>query len=1637
MQRFELVLITALAALALGAAEPLPPAPADPAGRLSRDSLPAAGEGEAMLTVTAPGRFALRAESRSGVALSLVDMIAGPGEPAGEAGARDGRLDLLLDTGTYKVRTSGAERAPGAAAPASAEARLRLEPFRAAAPASAALLRGGETGAELADLQQRSFWVLAGAAGRVEIEAVGRALADLRLWRNGSDLSELAPALATIEPAPGHALTRARLEGTVEPGLYLVTAYGGTPLPWADGDTQKPFHIRSGPPRELAAGAAEETIGPFGSLRFLAPAGTTYLRLELPEPAAARLTVTPAGGSALTVELARNSREPMAALSFAARPQDRARIEVSGLSGQRVRLRALRPASALRIEGSGPHLIAVDVAGEGGDEVPATVVLARFDKVGAPVVLAASAPRVGLDQAWRRKLNLRGPTSLLVQVISAGPVAVRTTGPNVRTSLAPLLGSAAPRADGRQPEIFDLEPGWYLLRLDPVDKAVGILDLLIGPPGLVPEPGSTPPRSSIALGRHELNKDSAYQVFVNAAPGLVTAPVARAVAVEPAPAPAPEEPLPPLVLVAEQSLPLVAGQPRFLDLGRGETRSFRLDVPEGGLYQIETLGRLKTAAAIATPFLPRLDEAADNGAGHNALLQTWLRAGSYRLRVTAADSAGHLGVRAAPAHLHDAGMLVAEGSARASLRGGEGAAFTIDIAEAGTYRLDLYGLGRTLTARLEDAQGWPLTAPGEMTELERRFAPGRYRLVVLPPEVDARVVARLRRVIEPPTPEGHGPHAIAFDSPQKFQWREPAGRDAERLPDRWVFALAGRAQVALDITDGMVADLIREDGDARAVARIVHKRGFSGMLDPGRYRVEAKSLGRNDRLDYELSLRSVELQPDFPRFLPLPATIPFAIAVDRVVSLTTFGRTDLIGVLTGENGRIIERLAGRSHDWNIAMSRRLPAGAYRLELAKASADVRPAPEPDSEETAEAESEAAEAPLDVELRLHLPDTADEALAFGSGAFDSRVHVLSLPAVEAGRLLVAAAQSSAELALSLERRDGDGRWQVVSSERGRAPVVAVPGDREPRPWRLAVWTIDGGSATVTMAARTLSLDAQPPGSVTLTPVALDGMAPTLRAALVATPGAALVSIAPAAADRSAVSLRQGSTPGRALSPVEGSLLPPQSDRLWLIDRGEGPGRLTVSAAPLGEGEIALSLAAGDTATLAPAPVPAGRRRLWQATSAFGQPGLSAGAGMGVAAGSALALAGPVPPRVWNAGGTEPLQLRVNSLLLTEQPPVVASSTLVTRLPPRSAQPVQLRPGSRPVELALAAGTAAVASGNGVKPITVWSGREAVSRRLAGRFTDLLLINPGDEPAAVTLALPPEADAGALAAGTVMKRFFGAAGSLSLRVEAASGDRLVVAGGDAAFIGDDGSVRRGTAVALTGPGELVVTHGAGLVAAWVERAGAAPWPAVAAQPVTTPQRIALTGEAMAFALRQDTPVLLHARTSAPVILELAQGGSNTPQMFPAGAELHRHLAAGAAELRVYSPHDGPLAGSIELTASPVMPAGEGLGDAQALAPGGTALFGFEVTRTATTGVGIRAEPDLASVRLLDAEGRPLGEGVAQLHRLKPGRYLLEARAPTDRMLTVRPAIVGIAPAPTGPPPDVARQYFEMVGLKPSRPQ
>jgi hypothetical protein len=231
-----------------------PPAPGDPV--LTPSVVPAAGASEALLAVSAFGRYSVRARSSQGTALSLVDRMAGELGAAGVAGREDGRVDVFLDRGAYKLRLTGDPRSSG-------EARLEAAAFRElhAAP-QPRLVEHKLVSAALADLEQRSYWLSLAAPRLVFIEAAGRGLADLRLWRDGGWLEDAQPDCVPVEPEPGRPLLRCRLAGWLEPGLYRLTAYGGVPQEWAAGGDERPLHLRWGIPELPEAGRRRLRLSP-------------------------------------------------------------------------------------------------------------------------------------------------------------------------------------------------------------------------------------------------------------------------------------------------------------------------------------------------------------------------------------------------------------------------------------------------------------------------------------------------------------------------------------------------------------------------------------------------------------------------------------------------------------------------------------------------------------------------------------------------------------------------------------------------------------------------------------------------------------------------------------------------------------------------------------------------------------------------------------------------------------------------------------------------------------------------------------------------------------------------------------------------------------------------------------------------------------------------------------------------------------------------------------------------------------------------------------------------------------------------------------------------------------------------------
>ncbi|HEY2737046.1 MAG TPA: hypothetical protein VGK45_01505, partial [Thermoanaerobaculia bacterium] len=241
---------------------------------------------DALLTVDRFGRYSVRVENSQGSSLELIDKMAGSLGKSGEAGRESGRLDLFLDRGQYKLLIDSADKGSG-------KVKLQARSFREKrGGALAAVPRLVETRLvreTLDDVEQVSYWVEIGERTGVRLEAAGRNLADLRLWRDGTWLDGATPSCQAIQPVIGQPLLRCRLSTVLEPGLYLLTAYGGPGQPWAEGSDEHPFFLRWGEPKLPATGRRRYVVSPFGEDHFRLPDNVNFLRLELPEARPATL----------------------------------------------------------------------------------------------------------------------------------------------------------------------------------------------------------------------------------------------------------------------------------------------------------------------------------------------------------------------------------------------------------------------------------------------------------------------------------------------------------------------------------------------------------------------------------------------------------------------------------------------------------------------------------------------------------------------------------------------------------------------------------------------------------------------------------------------------------------------------------------------------------------------------------------------------------------------------------------------------------------------------------------------------------------------------------------------------------------------------------------------------------------------------------------------------------------------------------------------------------------------------------------------------------------------------------------------------------------------------------------------------
>jgi hypothetical protein len=1711
---------------------------------LDRTSVPANRKSKVHLSVKSFGRYGITATSKQGVAIQIVDKIAGPGPVTGIAGVQDGRIDAFFDRGTYRVVATGDSKAKG-------DAKLTVHPYRELnAPAPPLLVEHKPIDATLADFEQRSYWIDVGERRWVAFEAAGRNLTELRLWKDGVWVLDNEPESDTAEPEVGRPLNVRRLWADLEPGLYLLVAYGGPEAKWAEDDGRHPFHLRFGFSPIPSTLRKRFVVGPMGYDRFLV-SSASFFRIELAEAAPLSLGVyelepsRPYAGASHRAAITKQSVPPVAEVSTGSAPYAGHVVTVTGQAGTPYVLQCFYARWSMEVP-LGPYWISTVHAGHAEDSLDATGLVIGYEP--PHQVTASQVVELSSDRSWGRRFNLLEEASVFLEVKEAGKYRITGGGGAEATyRVEPFLITRPPNYEQPKPRgsgsEWDLDRGFFVLTLIPSKK--GILEVTMARSGsffgslerlFSSKEELRLPRPAVRFDR-STTPGRGYWLYLNHQPGvqvgtiirpipldlreplsLVQSPgeiveipttiseegilyaedergermdisldggewvkslrppngshtvrvrntskhiVAHSVGLRPRRLEA-DTPLPPLPdgrLADLPKFPVVSDRKAsFFDLERLSSKTFIVNASSPALYRLESSGLLATVGNLRTRVVTSLVRAEENGIGRNFLIQQYLGTGDHQITVsTLGRTTGHLGLRLDRTRETSGGQLVEGVPARATLRAGETIVYTFAIPEGGRHRLRAIGQNRTLRARLEDSDGWPIEPPNVPASFDQPFERGTYRLVVLPESVDVRVVALLEEVRVRPALEGHGPHPLPLDTTIHHEWieskRSAKSKPESRERDVWTFDLPAAVTARITLTSEMHGDVIRVEGGVREkVGYIPPLRGWEGSLAKGSYRLEVMNLRETSDVAYDVAVRLVELVVGQTWKLKAPGTYPVSIGEEALVEISSFGSLDVAARLFDAAGRTVLEGDDRPDDWNFNLAGRLSPGRYTLALA-----------PVARRSAQTDVTARMREREVQPHLQIP--VKQRVSVGRNI---SIYPIALP--EGARFLVLSARSSETLGLVLEQ-DDDG-WRPLATSVGRPAQIEIPIDPKTatRKHRVQLWSADERNLPIDLwvsAIDPIEVDEDDledgvplskAGDLPLAIFEVDLDRPgTFRAA---TGGAGL---------------RWSGAAGRPLAGLERGLAHPSGRTLWLArDLDPKADRLTANRVVLEEGAIAVSVREEpigiDLATgggIALAMVDPAKRQV--AVAAIRPSDRDLGARFDVdAAGRVASVHLDGRGTIATVWAPEPIADPFDATLRVQTfakptPASLGAGAKHGILGPKEAIELELAGGRKRVRIAAEASlVAAHADGDRIERVVLSSGDteryEAIGKRL-------VLLNPKEGPltyAVEVLELP--APAFTLAAPYESAEV--AAGRLELAIPPGKANRHVMVRGaeDVLFVHADGSIGRefasgarsepkasevgGAGSAGPGPDELIagpsggslrIRHGASRIIAWIDptsEQGAGLFGEGARRDTTVrvPSAALLQGASQTLRFEVVAPSLLHVRVSTPVIAKWEREGSKARILFREnGGTFDLYLPKGAGRLALRGLGGALLSGLAEVTSSPVSAIGEGLGPEVMVAPGGSRAFAFEVPREADVGIGVRADAADLTAYLSTDLGDPIGSGVAQMQRLAPGTYVLQlSTTPAGAPSRARPAIVGLDPPPTTPPPEIREGYLRAAGYR-----
>ena len=524
---------------------------------------------------------------------------------------------------------------------------------------------------------------------------------------------------------------------------------------------------------------------------------------------------------------------------------------------------------------------------------------------------------------------------------------------------------------------------------------------------------------------------------------VMTIPVVKLPGAAPRPFPTGEEsPLP--------NFPkLAAGKTAWFDLKRNDYAVYEFTVPKAGMYRFETLGRLKMSLTLRDRFVVNALSAQENGTGRNAMILTYLLAGTYQAQAaTLGRSTGHLGLSLVPDETIDGGKLTTEKERKHELHAGEGIAYSVDIPEKGVYDIVSEGQSGFYSVRFDDAGGWPVVKPFSTGNISTELEPGTYHLYSMPQERTTLRTARMTKKEFAKACKGKGPHRLNINAPASGVWMEESDSSGVRLPVTFAISVPAPAEFRLSVTGGFTATLLRK-GSTDTVC--IWKGTKNAKLQAGEMICRLVADEVRNEADYTIGITTGILMKGLAyKASGNGRTFEVSVGSPGVYEFFSQGTSDVTATLL-KGKKTIDINDDAPFDWNFRITRMLMPGSYTLKVGHATSGTV---------STVVKMSALDDSIHTDWTYDTPQRVD---------LGGKMHRIIIPVAAEKNMLHVAVRGASPASCQIQYLKDDGSEVACGNAQGNEIGLSVPvlGGKK---YALYLWSADHADENVTVTILT---------------------------------------------------------------------------------------------------------------------------------------------------------------------------------------------------------------------------------------------------------------------------------------------------------------------------------------------------------------------------------------------------------------------------------------------------------------------------------------------------------------------------------------------------------------------------------------